>query len=346
MEIWTTFTPSKVSWELTCAMTKGKSATSAWQKDLTLINKSLSKLRSAGISGIRLVIYPFEITQNGNKFNWESVEKMLMLTTKNKLKCDLCIGPFQYPNYPGIYLPEGLIEYIYDNKNFLDTTQELWNYGMSFIKLQIERFGNDKRVNGFHLANEWPDSQKVFGKESVKKSVSLAFMLSVATFLKDNTLKPICLNTNIDAGDKNKLLRTFKEILNILGKQGRLGFDVYPSQESWKKTTAQKLRRFFWSYNHSFSSIKKCFYNNEIYFSEVEAQPWGGGQSWYQLISEENWQDERILNYHRNSLGKAFNKYIKNSDCNFISLWGSDFWLVASTMGVDWPLNQIKQIFS
>ncbi len=346
MEIWTTFTPQKVSWELTCIKTKGKSASIDWQKNIGLIDSSLNKLKRAGISGIRLVIYPAELSMDGKSFRFDPIEKVLKFTKKYGLKVDLCIGPFQYPNYPGIYLPSAQLQFVFDNKRCLDTVPQLWRYGMNFLKAQIERYGHDKRIHGFHLANEWPDPQKVKGREKIKASISHALMIEAARYLKENTEKPVLMNTNIDAQDKTKLKNAFGEILQILDTQGKLGFDIYPSQFTWKRNPARKLLYLIWSYFRFFRSFQNKYKNCEMYFAEVEAQPWGSGQSWYQLINQAQNPHEKVLLYTKNSLKETWNKYIGRTNCKTVSLWGSDFWLAADAMGIKWPLAQIEQIFS
>ncbi|HUQ85106.1 MAG TPA: hypothetical protein VM077_02175 [Candidatus Limnocylindrales bacterium] len=344
MKLWTTFTPQKVAWELSYILTKGKSPNSKWQENTALIDESIKKLKKAGISGIRLVIYPSELTTDGKVFRWEAINKMLKLSKKNKVEVDLCIGPFQYPNYPGIYLPEKMLNFVFDNKRCLDTTSQLWKYGMSFLEEQIAIYGEDPRIHGFHFANEWPDPQKVKGKEKIKTCISHAFMIECAKYLKANTAKPILLNTNIEAIEKSKLSKTFGEILGVLGDRGRLGFDVYPSQFIWKRYFIQKLLYLLLPYRQFFKSFQKKFGKCEMYFAEVEAQPWGSGQSWYQLINESENPNERVLKYANDSLDKTFHKYINKSGCSTVSLWGSDFWLAADKMGIKWPLEKVKSL--
>lgn len=342
MNIWTTFCPGKLSWELTYIDSKGEAPSSDWLKNIKLVDESLQKLKKAGIYGIRLVIYPSEITKDGKSYNFKPIDMMLEKCKKQKLAVDLCIGPFQYPHYPGIFLPEKMLDFVFDNKRCLDTTTELYKYGMDFLKAQIVRFGEDKRIHGFHFANEWPDAQKVKGRERVKSCVSLAFMLSSANYLKKNTTKSILLNTNIDAGNKKKLIDTFGEILGILGSSGMLGMDIYPSQFIWKRYPLRKLRYTVFPYSKYFKSINKKFSMCELYFAEVEAQPWGSGQSWYQLINQEPDPNKKVLLYFNNSLNETWDKYIKGSGCKNVSLWGSEFWLAACRMGVNWPLGQVK----
>jgi len=345
MNIWTTFTPGKVTWELTKVQSKGKGATSDWQKNLPIIKTSLQKLKTTGIVGIRLVIYPSEITKDGRIINWKPIDTMLNLCKENKLAVDFCIGPFQYPHYPGIFLPEQLKQYI-PQENYLDSDKTLAIYGMDFLQKQLTRYGNDSRIHGFHFANEWPDFQRISGKETIRIGVSEAFMLHAATFLKQKTKKPILMNTNIDAGDKRKIWNTFDKLLSILGKQAKLGFDIYPSQETWMKSPLQKLRRLFEPYPKSLAWSCKRFNDCEIYFTEVESQPWGNGQSWYQMISNEENPNETIFGFHKNDLQKTWNKHITETSCQTVNLWGSDFWLSADAMKISWPLEMVRKLTS
>lgn len=342
--IWTTFCPTKISWELTYVETQGKKASGDWQKHIHMIEESLSLLKDAGIDGMRLVIFPSELTQDGKKFNWMPIKKMLEVCENKKILVDLCIGPFQYPNYPGIYLPPQLLSEIPTNEKYIDTNQMLATYGIEFLQQQLQLFAKDKRIHGFHFANEWPDMQRVSGKESIRIGISKKFMIEAAQLLKKITNKPITLNTNIDASSKQLLANTFTNILTILGSQGKLGFDIYPSQETWRKNPLHKLLRFFEPYHRSFSWSQNKFAPCEITFVEVEAQPWGNGQAWFQLIQAEPDPNKIIRGYSPHSLKKTWKKYITSTTCKTVSLWGADFWLSAQKMGVTWPLEQVHKI--
>jgi hypothetical protein len=344
MTVWTTYAPGKVCWELTSVQSKGKAATNSWKKHLPLIEDSLKKLKNIGIAGIRLVIYPSEITKDGKAFNWEPLEIMLDLCQKNTLDVDLCIGPYQFPHYPGIFLPDQMKQYISDNQPFLDDDETMREYGCHFLKTQMKRYADDVRIHGFHFANEWPDFQRVAGKESIRIGVSESFMLQAAAFLKQATKKPILMNTNIDAANKNKLTRTFSNILTILGHQAKLGFDIYPSQETWKKAPVQKLRRIVEPYQKSFAWAKKTFPACEMYFTEVEAQPWGNGQSWYRIISNATDPQKSIIGFTPQSLAETWEKHIKATGCKTVMLWGSDFWLSADAMNLTWPLRSVEKL--
>lgn len=344
MTFWTTFTPIKVSWELTTVQTKAKGGDGNWLKHLDIIEDSLKKLKAAGISGIRLVLYPHELTEDAKKFNWKPLETMLDLCKKHKIEVEWCVGPFQYPNYPGIYFPKPLLKDVFNNTRALDTTPVLHEFGDMFLEKQMLHYGDDDRIRGFHFANEWPDQQHVQGKESVKTGVSTVYMLTSAKYLKEHTDKSISFNTNIDASDKGRVERVFGEFADILEDRMRLGFDVYPSQETWGKAFLQKLRRILEPYPKSFQWSCRRFPLCEMFFCEVEAQPWGSGQSWFTMINEESDPQKKVLLYATDSLPKTMKKYINPTTTKEVSLWGADFWLSADAMGVKWPLAQIKQL--
>src|SRR2546423_10185951 len=103
MKLLTTFCPSKIVWELTAIASEGKFPSNNWQKQLALIEESLILLKQSGIAGIRLVLFPSELTNDGNAFRFEPLTTMLSVTDKLKMEVILCVGPFQYPYYPGIY---------------------------------------------------------------------------------------------------------------------------------------------------------------------------------------------------------------------------------------------------
>lgn len=344
MTLWTTFCPQKICWEVTTVIGKGRGGTGKWLEHKKLIDQSLKTLGEYGISGIRLVIYPSEITQDGTHFDWRPIDTILTLAKKHGMAVDLCLGPFQYPNYPGIYLPQALLEYVYANTRSLDTVPALREFGEVFIQKQLERYGNDKRIRGFHLANEWPDKQRVLGREQVRAWISEAFMLWMGEYLKEHTDKPIALNTNIDASSRRRLSRAFKEWFSLLGKQSSLGFDIYPTQETWRKAPWQKLYRLWEPYHRSVARARKLFPSTRLFFCEVEAQPWGDGRSWYRIITSEGSPEEKVLQFGRTSLKQTVRKYLKKSRAEEVSLWGADFWLSAREMGITWPLEAIKRI--
>jgi hypothetical protein len=140
------------------------------------------------------------------------------------------------------------------------------------------------------------------------------------------------------------LSNTFGELLDILEERARLGFDVYPSQETWRKAFWQKLKRLFEPYQKSYQWCDNRFPLCELFFCEVEAQPWGNGWSWYRIINAAENPQEKVIQYSTHSLPQTMKKYIHPTGTKEVSLWGAEFWLSADAMGIKWPLEQIKQM--
>lgn len=346
MQLWTTFFPRKVSWELTHLRTVGKGGSSDWLKNKTLIDEALATLRSSKIEGVRLVITPGELTKDGEVFHWEALEVALQVCQKNSLLVDLCLGPFQYPHYPGIRLPKVFLNNLSAETDMIDAIPALREFGMLFLKEQIKWYGDDKRIRGFYLGNEWPDKNRIEGRNDLRAGVSREFMRDSVLYLKKSTKKPILFNTNIDPSFPDRLKSVFGEFFKLLGKQARLGFDPYPSRETWRRVPDMKIKRIFITYAASMEKVRKVLGTNNLFFTEVEAQPWGNGESWYRLIKEGEDSEKEIYGYKRDDLKKTFAKYIVPTGIREVNLWCPEFWLVAKEMGISWPLEQVATLKS
>ena len=338
MQLWTTFCPQKVCWELAYRATHGDLPTSDWQKKKGLIRDSLETLRHYGISGIRLVIFPYDIT-DGESFDFSSVEYILELCQQIGLQVDFCLGPFQYPHYPGIRLPYTYTQRVKQSEAALDEDTFLNNFGHIFLKAQLQKFGNDPRIRGFYLGNEWPDRQGLEGRKDIQTVISRAFMQKAVSICKKLTEKPILFNTNIDASLTWRVQSVFKDFIGDLGKQVRLGFDVYPSQETWKNKWLQKLS----PYAKAVSSLTQLLPRDQMLFTELEAQPWGGGRAWEYYLKQAPQPQEGVLTYRRESFPSTWERYVIPSRIQEVNLWGSDFWLVCYAAGITWPLEQVKK---
>ncbi|MBU2632701.1 hypothetical protein KKG52_03200 [Patescibacteria group bacterium] len=330
MEFWINFCPKKLYWELTFAKTKGENPSYDWIKEPKVIRDSLKQLKKWGIKGIRLIIYPTELTKDGKVFNWKPVDIILKYCKEEKIEIDFCLGPFQYPHYPGIYLPQDLLRFINSENIYIDDVDELKKYSLSFLEKQLKRYGKDKRINEFYLGNEWPDFNKVEERRNFKMGVSEEFMLNATKLIKKLTKKQIILNTNIDPLSKGKINKTFAILLSILGKQGVVGLDIYPSQETWEKSPIIKLARKFISYASSLTKLKNNISSAGIVFSEVEAQPWGSGKSWFKMIKEDPFLVEKTVS----ELVTTINKKIISSKIKKVTLWSCEFWLVAKELNI------------
>lgn len=344
MEIWTTFSPQKVSWELTTAQNKGKGGDSDWLKNLDLIKKSLLILKSYKISGIRLVIFPPDLIQDGEIFNWEKLNRVLSLTKQLNLKVDWCLGPFQYPYGPGIRIPRKFFPHFLEGFKFIDQDPGLRKYALAFLNEQLNEFAKDKRINGFFVSNEWPDCHGIDGLKEVKGCVSKDFMKEILSIVKSKTDKPINVNTNISIDQSLKLLSTFNELLDVVGKQGVLGLDIYPFRETWKRLPKIKFFRLFKPYRKRLVELRNKLKPVEVNFAEIEAQPWGSGQSWYEIIKSSPNPEKQIGTFKRGQLLGTYNHYIKETKIKKISLWGADFWLTAHEQGIKWPFEDVKNL--
>lgn len=337
MKIWTTYCPQKVAWELTYRKTNGDLPTGDWQKHKSIIRDSLILLKDHGISGIRLVIFPYEVT-DGTTCDFSPVEYMLELCQSIGLEVDFCIGPFQYPHYPGVRLPYPLTQKIANIHPVIDADVFFWKFGMEWLDLQLKRYGKDTRIRGFYLGNEWPDAQRIERREHVITTISESFMMQAVLILKDMTDKPIFFNTNIDASFTRKVRGIFSEFFAELGKQSRLGWDVYPSQEDWKVRLLHKV--FPW--DKAVTSLTSLISRDQMLFTELEGQPWGGGKAWEYYIKRELDPQYKVLQYSQHSLPDSWKRYVIPSKIKEVNIWGSDFWLVAFAAGITWPLEQIK----
>ena len=343
VQFWTTYSPQKICWEITTCENNGNHGDSNWQNHLPLIRKTLKQLKSAGITGIRLVLIPNDFSTDGNTFTFKPLETMLELCQKESLLVDFCLGPIQYPFYPSIRLPNKILEQIVTSQT-VTKNSTLHDYGLRFLTEQVKLYGKDKRIRGWYIGNEWPDAGDVEGKQHLRVRISRDFMVSCIKIVRKYSKKPIHLNTNIDVAYPLRQKITFHSLLNTIGTAGGLGFDVYPSQESWKKAPMLMLKRFFFPFPRSFQKIMQVFTKPKLFFAEIEAQPWGNGRSWHAIITAESNPEEKVLQYTRNSLPEHVNKRLRHCSVSEISLWGADFWLASNHMGVVWPLKQIKEL--
>ena len=338
MTLWTTFCPQKVCWELTYRETNGDLPTSDWQKRKNLIRDALALLKEHGISGIRLVIFPYEIT-DGKSYEFSSIDYVLELCQQLSLEVDFCVGPFQYPHYPGVRLPYPFVQRLSADQTVLDDDVFFWKFGLEFLTIQMKRYGKDSRIRGFYLGNEWPDRQKIERKESLATTISANFMMQCALIMKDFTTKPILFNTNIEAALTDKLKKTFGDLFRELGDQVRIGFDVYPSQIDWKLRVLHRMK----PYAKAMQALNGFVLREQRLFTELEAQPWGEGRAWEYYIKQAQNPQQAVLQYSRDSLPTSWKNFVLPSQITEINLWGSEFWLVAYHAGVTWPLEQVKE---
>src|SRR5258708_38243485 len=79
---------------------------SDWMNNTDVMEKNIAALAHAGFKGGRLAVFPFELTNDGNKFDFLSIDTALDIMHKHNMTADLCVGPFDYPYGPGIRVPK------------------------------------------------------------------------------------------------------------------------------------------------------------------------------------------------------------------------------------------------
>ena len=99
-ELWTTLCFRKMVWEAGVD-------DSDWMSHKDIIEDRVATLAEVGIKGGRLVIFPFEVTEDGKEFNWEAMDKAIEIMSERGMKIDICAGPLDYPYGPnGVRVPK------------------------------------------------------------------------------------------------------------------------------------------------------------------------------------------------------------------------------------------------
>ncbi len=337
LSIWANLCPRKLFWELR-QLDDTPASIKPWWKQTQILYKCLKLLKNIGIDGLRLNIFNLELTSDGKRIHWNRLEKILEMTSKLGLKIDYCLGPFQYPQWPGIRLPEKILSYC-DGRLTLDEVDVIKEFGLKFLALQLNRLGNDKRISSFYLGNEWPNRQEIEGTKGKYISISKDFMLKSAELYKNVTNKPIIMNTNIDAGETKKLIEVFSPFIDLLRSQLWIGLDIYPSRENLLHHPKIWWHRKRGNYMSSIGRLKDELTKN-LLFSEVEAQPWGKGESWVEYFKL------KMETYTKKDFKNTMNNIIIPSGLEKTTLWGAEFWLLSHFLGFNWPLRIINELTS
>ena len=103
-ELRTNFFPRKSMWEAV-QLLKMKQLwlggdESDWLSHSDIIGQHLDLLAQAGIRGARLVIAPFEVTKDGQNFDWSPIDTALQMFEERDLIASLSVGPIKFPFVP------------------------------------------------------------------------------------------------------------------------------------------------------------------------------------------------------------------------------------------------------
>lgn len=329
--------PKKLFWELS-QLNQFSTLTDRWWEHPELLLEQLTLLQKAGIKGIKLNVFNTELTQDGETIDWQPLDLFLSLAEKLNVKVHLCLGPYQYPLWPGIRLPNSVHTSL-KNEKLIESNKQCKQFGTSFLEASLKRYGKHSQITGFYLGNEWHTAQSVENLDQKKMlNVSTKHMESLARLCKKMTRRPIFFNTNFDAYEHKKIEHTFKPFHKLLKQQFWLGLDVYPSQETFMKAPRLTIRRKLHRYTNEVHFLKEKF-TPHIVVSEFEAQPWGDGKSWKEQIEK----NPQLIDETAQQLSKAFLRYLKPIAFDSVAYWGSEFWLVAYHMGRPQMLEHVLQ---
>ncbi|HSW97240.1 MAG TPA: hypothetical protein VLF89_05430 [Candidatus Saccharimonadales bacterium] len=356
----TTFCPRKEMWEsaqyLKMQGNWSGGDSSNWMQHTEIIEKNITALANAGFKGGRLAIFPFELTNDGNNFDFSPIETALDLMNKHDMTADFCVGPFDYPYGPGIRVPKSFqerlqTEVVDQGENTIIVSlssdpkarvlsADLRDYELHFLDTVLKKYGDDPRIAKFYLGNEWPDKHGIEGV-SATMSVSNTFMEEAVARMLAGTDKEIALNTNIYAGDVTKLQTTFGKIFTMLGKKGILGIDAYPTREAQIPRMATQMK----NYGHNIQAIRNAFPGTDIVFTEFQgelyAQPPLAGKSWADI--EKNYPTE-VKTFFQRDFPPTLKTYVVASGIKEVGIWGAPLWYVTGQMGYTLPLDMMHTI--
>lgn len=363
-ELRTNFFPRKTMWEsVQLLKMRGEwvadNDESDWMAHPEIIESALDMLVDAGIKGARLVVVPFEVTTDGEQYNWQPVETALDMFQKRNMVASLSVGPLDFPFGPaGIRLPEKFAnmlkqEMTESGEGHIDlsispdsdlpiSSKAISDFSLSYLQRITEKYTDDPRIDKFYLGNEWPDNHAIEGVEGTMQ-VGREFMeVAVATMMAA-TKKKIVLNTNIHPSELERLQAESGPLLLQLGAQGVLGLDPYPTQEEKDSMLAKEIER----YGEHVERIREAFPETEIVFTEYQAEPWPpdglAGKSWAEIQQD---HPKVVEEFFQKSFPRTLETYMINSGIKEVGLYGSPQWTIAAQMGYDFPLELLKTISS
>jgi len=346
--LWANICPRKLYWEL--EQTTDKSLFKEWYFYPEILAESFRLLNQAGVTGIRLNIFNYELTFKQKSTDWQALELALNLAQQNQLQVHLCLGPWQYPLWPGLRLPNYMTASMTASKvesqpntiNYLDNNLEIFEWGNWWLESQLERYGNDPRIAGFYLGNEWPNKQALENDVETNWKISPAYMSQAMAICHAYTDKPIIMNTNLDASQPEKIINTYQKLWQFAPKQFRLALDVYPSRETWRLAPELRFRRQHLSWAEDVKRLQSKI-PVQVMVGEFEAQPWGAGESWAQWWQNSSGNFDHRLKFSPKILNQWFIRYLNPAPINEITLWGAEFWLTGQLLGYGWPLKLVRQ---
>jgi|GEM_PF-6447463 len=369
-EISLTWMPRQQMYEIAMVLdslgTWDGSEKSEWLKHLDEIKKNLLIIKEMGVTNVRLAILPFEITKDGEEYDWEPIETALDMLNAQGISADLCLG-IDLPYYPGIRLPSDLQTQL--EKEYADTGQNnisismgtddkmpkssvaIRDFSLKFLKATLEKYAKDERIRGFYLANEWPSDDEVEGLPQGKTlSIKPDFMLEFAKVTTSLTDKPLSLNTNIHVSNPEEIKKKLGPLLDLLtqsrsleehvdGKREvKLGLDIYPQKEEENWT----LKILMDNYKAMIARIQADFPGVEIVTTEFQAEPWPPdkytGDSWAKIYAQ---VPDIITQYYLEQFPTTLDSHAKHFQ--EVGLWGAAI-PILSRLGYNFPAKLMRAV--
>jgi hypothetical protein len=357
----TNFFPRKSMWEdVQLLKMQGKwvgEDESDWQAHPEIIEGDLDMLAQAGINGARLVIVPFEVTQDGQQYDWTAMDTALDMFNKRGLVASLSAGPLDYPFGPaGVRLPKKFQDMLSQemkdrgkdhidlslqpNPDFPNSSIAIRDFALDYLKRFLDKYANDTRIDKFYLGNEWPDNHEIEGVQGTMK-IGRDLMEEAIKLMKAATSKKIALNTNIPPSELSRLQKELGPLLDLLGEQGVLGLDPYPTQEALDSVLSKEMGR----YGEHVDQVRKRYPKTEIIFTEYQAEVWPpsgvAGKPWAEIQRD---HPELVTQFFQESFPPHLEDYMIKSGITEVGLYGSPEWPIAAQMGYKFPLQMLKRI--
>lgn len=360
-ELRTTVFPRKIMWEAVQVL-KARDEwayeidESDWFRRPDIFEEHIARLAANGIKGGRLEVVPFELTQDGINFDYAPLEKAIEIMARYNMAVDLCLGPLDYPYYPGIRLPINLERLLGDTFStggvnqiiisdepdllYPSASQEIKDFALRFLQETLSRYGHDPRIEKLYLGNEWPDEHGIEGIDGTM-NVSHELMQEFAQMIMDGSDKKVAINTNIHPTQPGKFTAVLGQLLNLLGERGVLGLDVYPTRENQIRELSESIPE----YANLINELRRRFPNTDLVFTEFQAEPWPpegiAGQSWIDIFRQ---HPEIFIEFFQRSFPPSLESHIIASGITEVGLWGAPAWLSVDDLEYIFPLEMMQTI--
>jgi GH35 family endo-1,4-beta-xylanase len=264
----------------------------------------MKELKNLNFPWVRLGCYWSEIEAKENQFDFEDLERLIVLATKIGFKIVLTIG-MKAPRWPEFYLPKWLEKKIYitDGYVFDKSNTTVVKRVKEYLLTAVERFKKYKSVKVWQVENEPLDPS---GPKNCKISPEL-LMEEVETIRKVDNSRLFLVTVWGNDLTTRGYYKAAAQIGDIVG------IDIYfryngPSDKDEK--------------------IKEVIKNmgKPVWITELQAEPWEPGEIVTKKKNPRSCLPKHIIqNYKR----------VKDFGAEAIFFWGFEWWLFRKVNGDD-----------